>query len=170
MQITLLNVRLSYPHLFKAQAAQAGGDPKYSAAFILDKKTQTAQIKALQDAIEAMIKEEKMKVDPDKRCLKDGAVKPDSYGDDVFFVNASNSVRPTVVARDKSPLAEDDNVIYGGCFVNAVIRLWPQNNQFGRRINASLEVVQFVKDGEPFGRKPVDVATALPDLDSDGLD
>lgn len=170
MQITLLNVRLSYPHLFKAQSAQAGGDPKFSAAFILDKKSQADQIKSLQNAIEDMIKTEKMKVDPDKRCLKDGSNKPDSYGDDVMFVNASNTVRPQVVDRKKNPVAEEDNVIYGGCYVNAVIRLWPQNNQFGRRVNASLEVVQFVKDGEPFGRKPVDVASALPDLDSDGLD
>lgn len=170
IQITLLNVRLSYPHLFVAKAAQQGGDPKYSAAFILDKKTQADQIKELQARIEEMIREAKIKIDPDKRCLKDGSTKPDSYGDDVFFINASNTVRPQVVDRKKNPLVDADKVIYGGCYVNAVIRLWTQSNQFGKRINASLEVVQFVKDGEPFGRKPVDVATALPDLDSDGLD
>lgn len=172
MQITLLNVRLSYPHLFKATVAKGSTDAKYSAAFILDKKTQADQIKNLQNKIEELIKENKLRVDPDKRCLKDGSVKPDTYGDGVFFVNSSNTKRPQVVDRKKSPITEEDNIIYGGCYVNAVIRLWAQDNQFGRRINASLEVVQFVKDGEPFGAKPVDVNTALPDIDDegDGLD
>jgi len=175
MQLILQNVRLSYPHIFKAKA-MAGADPesaKFSAAFILDKKTQGDQIKKVQAAIETIIKEEKLKVEPDKRCLKDGATKPDSYGDDVFFLNASNAVRPQVVDRKKNPVAEADNVIYGGCYVTAVVNLWPQNNQFGKRINASLEVVQFIRDGEPFGRKPVNVDETLPDLDeveADGLD
>lgn len=169
MQITLLNVRLSYPTVFKAKAAVTapGAEPKFSASFILDKKTQGDQIAAIQAAIETMIKEEKLKVDPDKRCLKDGATKPDTYGEGVFFINSSNVKRPQVVDRKKNPLAEEDNVIYGGCYVNAVIRLWPQDNQYGRRINASLEVVQFVKDGEPFGHKPVNVDEALPDVDDD---
>jgi hypothetical protein len=174
MQLTLLNVRLSYPHLFKAKAAvdAPGSEPKFSASFILDKKTQGDQIKKVQEAIDTLIKEEKLKVDPDKRCLKDGAVKPDTYGDTVYFINSSSTLRPQVVDRKKTPVAEADNIVYGGCYVNAVIRLWAQNNQFGKRINASLEVVQFVKDGEAFGRKPVDVDEALPDLDDegDGLD
>ena len=32
--------------------------------------------------------------------------------------------------------------------VNAIIEIWPQDNQFGKRVNASLLGVQFVKDGE----------------------
>jgi hypothetical protein len=172
MEITLLNVRLSYPHLFKPQVPDGGdpkAEPKYSASFILDKKAHAVTIKTLEAAIEELIKDKKLRVDPDKRCLKDGAWKPDTYGPEVMFINSSNTKRPTVVDRGKRPVTEDDNVIYGGCYVNAVIRLWAQDNKFGRRINASLEVVQFVKDGEPFGRKPVDVDKVLPDLDDDPL-
>jgi len=29
--------------------------------------------------------------------------------------------------------------------------LWAQDNQFGKRVNAELLGVQFVRDGEPFG-------------------
>mgnify|MGYP001230954780 CR=1 FL=1 len=36
-------------------------------------------------------------------------------------------------------------------YVNANIELWAQNNAYGKRINATLLVVQFSKDGEPFG-------------------
>jgi hypothetical protein len=32
-----------------------------------------------------------------------------------------------------------------------VVELWAQDNQYGKRINASLGGVQFAKDGESFG-------------------
>jgi hypothetical protein len=37
---------------------------------------------------------------------------------------------------------------YSGCYVNAVIELWAQDNKFGKRINASLMGVQFLRDGQ----------------------
>ena len=163
MELILKNVRLSYPHLFKAKSVNDSA-PKYSAAFILDKVRDKDQIAAIQAAIENVKAEEKLKVDTDKLCLKDGAAKEDVYGEDVYYVNASNDNRPQVVDRGRHPITEEDDVVYGGCYVNAVIRLWPQNNKWGRRINASLEAVQFVKDGERFGRKPLDVNEKLPDL------
>ena len=50
-----------------------------------------------------------------------------------------------------------------------VIRLWWQDNQFGKRINASLEVVRFRKDGEAFGAAPVS-ADVLDDIDDEDDD
>jgi hypothetical protein len=178
-QIVLTNVRLSFPHVFKPEKRRAGDDPnkpdRYSAAFILDKVADAKQIKKVEAAIELLIKEEKLRVDPDKRCLKDGKSKPDLYPDTVMFINSACARKPQVVDRDRSPLTEDDDVIYGGCRVNAVLTLWGQNNEYGRRVNATLEVVQFVRDDEPFGRRPVDVNAVLPDMsedinDDNGLD
>jgi len=51
---------------------------------------------------------------------------------------------------------EENGKPYAGCYVNMSIRLWAQDNQFGKRVNAQLRAVQFVKDGEAFGDKPVD--------------
>jgi hypothetical protein len=53
-------------------------------------------------------------------------------------------------------LTEDDNVVYAGCYVNAIITLWVQNNSYGKRVNAQLDGVQFAKDGEPFGAGGID--------------
>lgn len=170
MQIVLRQVTLSFPHLFEAKAIQGSTKAKFSAAFILDKKKDAAQIQMVQDAIERLIKEEKLRVAPDKRCLKDGSSKPEHYTDSVMFINASNDVRPQVVNRNKTPVVAADNLMYAGAVVDAVLHLWGQNNQYGQRVNASLEVVRFVAHGEPIGRKPVDVDEVLPDLDSDGLD
>ena len=83
-----------------------------------------------------------------------------------MFISAANKKRPTVVDRDNSPLTSEDGKPYSGCYVDGVVRLWWQDNQFGKRINASLEVVRFRKDGEAFGAAPVS-ASVLPDLDDE---
>ena len=72
-----------------------------------------------------------------------------------MYVSARSVKRPGVVDRDLSPLTAEDGKPYAGCYVFATIRLWAQDNQWGKRINASLRNVQFIKDGEAFGEKPV---------------
>ena len=60
------------------------------------------------------------------------------------------TTRPLVIDKDKSPLTEQDGKPYAGCFVNASVELWAQDNNYGKRINASLRGVQFFKDGDAF--------------------
>lgn len=59
-------------------------------------------------------------------------------------------------------LTRPQNVIYSGCYVNAQCSFWFQDNQFGRRINSELLVVQFHSDGPSFA------AGATADLDAFG--
>jgi hypothetical protein len=158
INIKISNVRLSYPNLFRAKAVEGSvSEPKFSAAFLLDKKTNAADIKRIQEGLAKLVKEafEGKRPGPDKLCLKDGSNKADTdgYGESVMFVNASSTKRPVIVNRDLAPLAEEDGKPYAGCIVNGVFNLWAQDNKYGKRINASLTHVQFVKDGEPFGEK-----------------
>lgn len=164
-KIKLSNVRLSFPSIFN-RAEFNGEQGKFEATFLMDKETQADQIEKLETAIEAAIKEAKIKVPSDKRCLKDGdEVEYDGYAGQVSL-KASSKKRPTVIDRDKTPLMEDDqNAPYAGCYVNAVIDLWVQNNNFGKRINANLYGIQFVKDGEAFGSGDIDVMDDFDDID-----
>jgi hypothetical protein len=99
-------------------------------------------------------------------CLHEGSEKEyDGYSEENMYISASSSKRPTIVDRDKSQLAEDDRRPYGGCYVNGIVRLWIQDNNFGKKVNAELMGIQFVKDGEPFGAAPLD-ADAFEDLDA----
>ena len=149
-KIKLKNVRLSFPSLFRKASFQ-GTETKYEGTFLLDKTENRATIDEISKAIAEMLKENKAKLGPDKICLKDGDdVEYDGYAGKMTL-KASNNKRPLVIGRDKSPLAEDDNVIYSGCHVDAIISLWFQDNGFGKRVNASLEAVQFRADGQPFG-------------------
>lgn len=152
-KVKIANARLSFPSLF--QIATFGGEStgKFEATFILDKVEHADTIKSIQAAIAALAKEKlKGKTPPaDKLCLKDGddLDRPEFEGK--MTIKASTKKRPLIIDRDKSPLVEDDNRPYAGCHVNGIISLWAQDNSYGKRVNAQLDGVQFVGDGEPFG-------------------
>jgi hypothetical protein len=158
MKIVLKNVRLAFPALFSPKAFNEG-DPAFSGSFIFG--PDSPNLKLLEDTIEKVAKEKWGEKAPamlkaikakGNVCLRDGSDKADYNGfEGNFYVSARTKTRPLVVDRDKSPLAESDGRPYGGCFVNAQIDVWPQDNNYGKRINAKLLGVQFAKDGASFG-------------------
>ena len=157
--VKLKNVKLSFPELFRPRAFQEGQTPKFQATFLLDpsSKEGAAQIKMLKGKIKDVLVEaygdEKSIPKGVKVCLKDNEEEGKEYNgyDGMWFISSSNTVRPTVVDRDLSPITEDDDKMYPGAIVNATITLWSQNNQYGKRVNANLRAIQFVKDSERFG-------------------
>ena len=90
----------------------------------------------------------------DKLCLHDGDTKAQYEGfEGMMFVSSRTKTRPLTLGggpNKKDPVVESDGVLYSGCYVNAVIELWAQDNQFGKRINAQLGGVQFYRDGDAF--------------------
>lgn len=167
-KIQLKNVRLSFPSIFQ-RASFNGEQGKFEATFLLCKKTQADQIEKLQAAIDSAVKEAKVKIPHDKRCLKDGDdFDYDGYEGHMAF-KASTNKRPTIIDRDKTPLAEDDNKPYAGCYVNAIVDIWIQNNNYGKRANGNLFGIQFFKDGESFGAGDLDVTDDFDDFDDDEI-
>lgn len=163
----LKHVRGSYLHIFKKKAAkgQPEDSAKYSATGIFDMTNEDhkAQVAAIRKRIDELVTTElKLKKLPaDKICLRDGSEKDaNGYGDGTFFLAASNNKKPKVFTQDKSPMDPDDPRMFSGVYVNLVVRLWAQNNDFGKRINASLEAVQYVRTGEALGNE-VDVDSVL---------
>lgn len=162
-KIILKNVRLSFPSLFTKEVFE-GKEGKYAATLLIDKKDVEVK-KQIDQAIAALVAEAKVKIPSDKYCLKDGdEIEFDGYKG-CWSLKASNAKRPTVIDRDKTPLTADDDKVYAGCYVNAIIDFWIQNNSYGKRVNANLYGIQFSKDGEPFGQGPVDVTDEFEDLD-----
>lgn len=156
-----IQARLSFPNLFtaKKQDADSTSPATFSAGFLIPKgdkqieMIETAMLQVAKDKWgakgEAVYKQMKAS---DKLALHDGDSKSQYAGyEGNMFVNANNPTRPLVLDRDKSPLAEADGKPYGGCYVNVSLELWAQDNKFGKRINASLGGVQFVRDGDRFG-------------------
>ncbi len=158
MKIKLENVRLAFPALFEAKTVNGEGEPAFSASFLLSPKHPAVQ--TLQDAFEVVGKDKwgakwpavKKEIQAkDRFALHDGDTKADYAGfAGQMFVSARNKTRPLVIDRDKSPLTSADGRPYAGCYVHASIELWAQDNNYGKRINASLRGVQFFKDGDAF--------------------
>jgi len=155
MKVTISNVRLSFPSLFELDKFK-----KYSGAFLIEPGQKgLAELEAVCEEVgkakwgakwPAIKKELEA---GGKMLIQDGNKKASQAGyEGMLYVNASNSVRPLVLDRDKTPLAAGDGKPYAGCKVNAIIDVWAQdNNEFGKRLNGQLQGVQFVEDGDAFG-------------------
>lgn len=151
------DVRISFPNIFEPKASENGA-LQFSAAFLFapDHKG----IKGLDEIIDQVGKAKwGAKWDTVKKELKagdrllthngDSKASLAGYEGQIFF-NAYNSVRPLVIDRDKSPLTKQDGKPYSGCDVNVIIDVWAQENSYGKRINAQLQGVQFVRDNVAF--------------------
>ena len=158
MKLKLTNVRLAFPALFEAKTVNGEGEPAFSAAFLIDPTD--PQVKAINAAIDAVAKEKfgakaegvlKQMRAADKTCLHDGDTKADYSGfAGMLFISSRSKTRPGVFDANKAPLAAQDGRPYAGCYVNAVVDLWAQDNNYGKRVNASLGAVQFQRDGDAF--------------------
>jgi hypothetical protein len=158
MKLKLSNVRLAFPALFEAKTVNGEGKPAFSASFLLDPAD--PQLTAINQAIDTCAKDKwgakadailKAMRGADKVFLHDGDLKENYDGfAGMLYVSSRSTTRPLVIDADRSPLTEKDGKPYAGCYVNASIELWAQDNNYGKRINASLRGVQFLRDGDAF--------------------
>lgn len=96
----------------------------------------------------------------DKLFFHDGATKAEYEGfEGNEFVAANSKTRPTILDQLRNELTKADGKPYSGCYVNAIIEVWAQDHkEHGKRINANLKGIQFLRDGDAFSGagKPAD--------------
>lgn len=156
--VMLTGVRIAFPTLFSPRAVEGGSDPRYGGSFLFAPDSPNKA--ALKATIERVAADKwgakagailKGLYAQDRLCLHSGDTKSEYEGfEGQLYVSASSKVRPLVIHRDRTPLSESDGVIYAGCVVNAKVNVWAQDNQYGKRINAQLLGVQFVRDDDAF--------------------
>lgn len=167
--------RIGFPDLFKPRAFdESKPETAQYGCTVMIPKTDTASHNACKDAMAAAYKDEwpkdGPKIAPDKLCLKDGADKDNEINHPYWLVSARTKRRPVVVNRRREPVQESDELVYGGADANVVLRFWAMSNDFGKRICCSLEAVQVLGTGDPFGAPPVDPMTAFDDVEGGGAD
>lgn len=174
MKVVLKQARGAFLKLTKPEQVKGQGKPKFGGAFILEADSPFYQenLDKMNAAIVAVANEKWGKKGAemlaslkakDKVALHDGDTKAelDGYAGN-WFVNASAEATkpPTLVDQYRQPVSrqvdEDgasqaDRLFYSGCYVNVIVTVWAQDNDFGKRINASLSGVQFAAHGTPFG-------------------
>ena len=161
-RVMLLGVRLAFPVLNEPESFQGEGKPRYSATALIEPGSENH--KACLAAMRAAAVEKWGEAKADaavkgltaalKTALGDGNLKSEYAGfEGMVYVaaHAQAASPPTLLDGQKRQLPRNTSVIYPGCYVNMSVEFWAQDNQWGKRINASLRGVQFVKDGDSFG-------------------
>ena len=158
MKTRIRNARIAFPNLFEAKTVQGEGKPAFSASFLLDPKD--PQVAALNDLIDKVGAEKwgtkaagivKTLRATDKVCLHDGNNKSNYQGfEDMLYVSARGYTKPLVLDEAKNELTAQSGKPYAGCYVDAVLEIYAQDNNYGKRINATLKGVQFRRDGDAF--------------------
>lgn len=171
-KIVLKEVRLSFPSLWATETYNGTDTGKYACTLLIPKDSK--QGKDLAKAVSSAAEEKFGKPLPKsiKYALKDGdSVEYDGYAG-MWAIKANTKKRPVVIDQRKTPVTEDDNVIYAGCFVNASIEVYAMDNQYGKRVGCQLNGIQFVKDGDSFGGggNAMDDFDAIESEDSDDAD
>lgn len=166
-RILLKDARLAFPKLFEPEQIQGQGDPKFGASLIIGPDhPQVAAIKAAMQAVAKAKWGEKAAgiynglSKQDRLALHDGdtKVKYDGFAGQLFIsATAQENSPPTVVDQARNPLGARSGKPYAGCFVNASLEFWAQDNKFGQRVNCTLRGVQFLRDGDAFSAgRPAD--------------
>jgi len=186
-RVVLRDVRLSYGHIFKPGKGMKDDDGnvqpgKFGANLLMDPDTDVGKAnlkrlkKAKEDVMKAKWGDKQPKLKAEKLCTRDGNEEEGEEYQDMYFVSARNPDQPSIIDNRKGkngkwiPLKSSDGRPYSGCYVNAIVTLWAQDNDYGKRVNAVLESVQFLKHGEAFGAAPVDPNDEFDDDDVEGAD
>lgn len=123
------------------------------------------------------------KIPQSMTCYKDGdnddhfTTPRDEYAGYYIVSTSSPVTRPPKIVTNRK--GSDDKWImaepgqkgapYAGCYVNAVIDLYGQKKnpakKMPNRVNASISIVQFLRDGEPFSAAAADPDDLLDDDD-----
>lgn len=138
------------------------------------------------------------KIPAERRCMRDGEPEIDGSREPLYdgysgcmYISAKRKVKkasdPNPVQligprKEVDPQTQErrfkqltsanggEDLIYGGCYVNAIIRVYAYDGSRDKnpdRINASLEVVQHKADGPRFGAARVDANSAMDEEDGD---
>ena len=192
MELFIEKARLSFANgLFTASAFEEGSEPKYGADFILapgskvyevqaDGKRKPIDIKAAELAVanEAWKGKGQEMLDDfeaSKKALRVGNKRKNKNGEIYagyegnMYVTAKNKTRPGLYNADKSPVTEEDGVLYSGCYVNVRLSLYPNTKPKTRGVFAGLKGVQFAGHGEAFGGAAKASANEFDDV-SEGVD
>lgn len=159
--------RAAFPHL--AQPQEFKGKETYSIQVIFDEGT---NLKVLEDAVEAILKEKFPKKIPAniRRPFRSGSEKPDTEGfneTDTFITLKRNADYgpPPVVDQDKNEALARD--VYGGCKVRACVRPFYYDTAGNKGVSFGLEAVQFAGDGKRIGIAPINASDVFDEISED---
>ncbi len=166
----VLDGTLSYPHIVTPQQDRddPSKPPRYNMVLLGEWESEAKE--ELKKTLADVGKDFFPALKKVPNSLKDGGEKPDEKGyEGKYTISASNGDQPKLYILRTRVTEDPEGKFYAGAKVRMVASLWKQNNKFGKRVNLSLELVQWLGDGERLGgRLPVCADDYLSDIGLDG--
>jgi hypothetical protein len=175
---------ISFPHLFKGDAVEKdNGELSYECQFLIPKSDRDgvrAILRAIKTVGVAQWGEDNWKKvrnpirDGDKEAgdlTEDGSTKGEKYPERLghYFFNARSKKPVGVFDRQRVPI-DDSDAVYGGCHVKVAVSFYPYSQQGNHGIGVSLNGVQKMSDGEPFGSSRPSVESMFDLIEDDDED
>lgn len=153
--LKIKRARLSFPDLFHTAIFEGQDTGKYGCTLLLDKEKQKDQLKMIKAAEKKFLAETFPGGVPKGLKLTywcNGDEKDyDGYAGHIAIKTGSRK-RILTLDKDRTPVTEQDNVFYAGCYVNATISFWFSTHpKGGKQLLMNITGIQFAKDGEEFG-------------------
>lgn len=183
--------RVSYPHVFKAQAPKPGDKLKYSITMLFpkDSKMEGTSPDGEPRTIAAVIRNAKIAKFGSKENWPVDLLSPVTDGDDpkhatkdgykghwVIKATTNEDTRPGVVDENMVPISESSQ-FYPGCYARAYVYAYVYEYMGKQGVSFILDHVQKMSDGKAFGgKKPVEQVfsplggATLKDVDGDNDD
>lgn len=168
--VVLRDVRCVYPRLFKADEYM--GKSNYSIGLLLPEGSEN--LKKVQQAIAEAVKGEYGEQKAGALLKKFAGSRTTwpikTYGEDEgLMIQPKRGVekgKPKVLDRRKNEITED-NVIYGGCWVNASVDVYCYTSN-GGGVTTYIKGVQFVREDAPLAGSAANCEADFEDLGDDG--
>ena len=166
-KILLENVRLSFENLFVRRqfVPKNVGQivegvmvvPKKLSyqALLLIPKTRTKDIEKIRETMTNVALEKNYGKDLSNKnkALVDGDEDGREEHKGHYYVRGKSKDKPVVVRQDKTPIKGEDNLIFSGCYVDAIIDFWFQKpgENYVSKINCNLYGVMLRSSGPRLG-------------------
>lgn len=163
--------RVSYPHVFKAQAVKPTDKPKYSITMLFpkDKELMGTTVDGKPVSLKDVIRNAKIAEFGSKENWPEGLESPVINGDDpkyadkegykghwVIKASTNEDQKPGVVDEEMVPIT-DQAKFYPGCYARAFVYAYVWEYMGKQGVGFILDHVQKLGDGKSFGgKKPVE--------------
>lgn len=170
--INVMDVRASYPHIDKMWRKNDKDTLAYSITGILPVATHQPAIDLLLEVAMDILKDRNKGQDikDDAKFIRDGKPTKKPEYDGAWIVASRETEKPTVLHPDKSEMESPEEIkstIKAGYFIDMLIQPWWQDNEHGKRVNASLRAVRFRREGPLISEGGISKDDAISSFDDD---
>ncbi len=165
-EIMLRHVRLAFPDIWVAVQFEGAGPFNYKATFLVEPGSPND--KAIQAEIDRVFKAKWAdKADAIKAAVvgqsqKYCYINGDQKAYDGFAGKmALSASRPQdsgpmkIIDKDlRVIVGPEEGIPYAGCYVNAKVQFWPQDNKYAKTVRCSIVAIQFIAHGDSFSGAP----------------